>query len=411
MHPVHPRRQGANPFRRPVDYVVVVLIVVASLVTGLVLWSRSDIHNTVLVMGPDTATTPAAPTRFPPYLAEFWSQRSTATPVPVVVGPTVVTAADGTVVGRDPSTGKQRWSYSRDLPLCTVAPAFGKVVAVYHRSNCNEVTELDPASGARGAQRNGDAQLGTALVTDGTYVTTTGPTLLDTWRSDMVQTMEYGTVPDFVNPNTQPRTGCDYGSVVGYAGLIGVIERCPNEPGDRLTVYRATATNADTPSVVFSLVIGGVGDRLITMNNSFLAVAQSDPGRVVVYGADSGKTIAQYPVALTPTDLTGDPPGRVVPVATGGSAIYWYTGSSTVALSTTDLRPMWTVPGTVGAGVVFAGDYLVPVPNELLVLNQATGAKIGEINDDRHGYPGEVSMATLGPVVFEQRGDTLAALH
>jgi hypothetical protein len=30
---------------------------------------------------------------------------------------------------------------------------------------------------------------------------------------------------------------------------------------------------------------------------------------------------------------------------------------------------------------------------------------------DRHGYTGEVTMATLGPVVFEQRGTTLAALH
>jgi outer membrane protein assembly factor BamB len=411
MQPVRPRRQGANPFRRPVDYLVAVLIVVASLVVGITLWSRSDIHNTVLVLGPSTAATPQAPTSFPPSLAEFWSYPSTATPVPVVAGPTVVTAADGAVVGRDPTTGRPRWSYTRDLPLCTVAPAFNKVVAVYHRSNCNEVTELDPASGTRGAQRNGDAQLGTQLVFDGTYVTTTGPTLLDTWRSDLVQTMEYGAVPDFVNPHTQPRSGCDYHSVVAYAGLIGVIEQCPGEPGDRLTLYRATATNADTPSVLFSQVIGGYGDRLIAMDDLYIAVAEQNPGQVVVFNAQNGKELNHYPVDLTSADMSGNPPGRVAPVTTGPSAVYWFTGSSTVALSTTNYQPMWTVPGTLGSGVVFAGNYLVPVPDGLLVLNQATGTRIGEIGVNRHGYTGEVSMASLGPVVFEQRGGTLVALH
>lgn len=411
MHPHHVRRRGPNPFRRPVDYLVAVLIVAATVVTGVVLWSRSDIHNTVLKLGPAHVTAPQVPTRFPPSLAEFWSRPSPATPVPVVSGPTVVTGDDGTVVGLDPLTGRQRWSYRRDLPLCTVAPAFGKVVAVYHRSNCNEVTELDATTGQRGAQRNGDAQLGTRLVFDGTYVTTTGPTLLDTWRSDMVQTMEYGNVPDFVNPHVQPRVGCDYGSVVAWAGEIGVIERCIGEPSDRLTLYRATAKAADTPSVLFSTEIGGSHTRLVAMNDQYIAVAMADPGRLVVFSASNGNELAQYPIALTPGDMAGDPPGRVVPVTTGPSAIYWWTGSSTVALSTTNLAPEWTVQGTLGPGVVFAGQYLAPVRGELQVLNQATGAKVGQIGVNRHGYTGEITMATLGPVVFEQRGTTLVALH
>ncbi|HKN98947.1 MAG TPA: PQQ-binding-like beta-propeller repeat protein [Pseudonocardiaceae bacterium] len=411
MHPHHVRRRGPNPFRRPVDYVVAVLILVATVVTGVMLWSRSDIHNTVLELGPAHVTPPQPPNRFPPSLAEFWSRPSPATPVPVVAGPTVVTGNDGAVVGLDPLTGRQRWSYTRDLPLCTVAPAFGKVVAVYHRSNCNEVTELDPTTGQRGAQRNGDAQLGTRLVFDGTYVTTTGATLLDTWRSDMVQTMEYGTVPDFVNPHVQPRVGCHYGSVAAWAGQIGVIERCPGEPGDRLTVYRATAKAADTPSVLFSTDIGGTGTRIVTMNDSYVAVAMPNPDRLVVFNADNGNQLTQYPITTAPGDLRGDPPGRVVPVDVGPSAVYWWTGSSTVALSTTNFAPEWTVPDTLGPGVVFAGQYLVPVRGALQVRDQATGAEVGSIGVNRHGYTGEVTMATLGPVVLEQRGTTLVALH
>ena len=133
MQPVRPRRQGANPFRRPADYVVAVLIVVASLVVGVTLWARSDIHNTVLVTG---AAQRGDAGRRRRGSRRRWPSSgrtpSTATPVPVVSGPTVVTAADGAVVGRDPLTGRQRWSYTRDLPLCTVAQAFNKIVAVYH---------------------------------------------------------------------------------------------------------------------------------------------------------------------------------------------------------------------------------------------------------------------------------------
>jgi PQQ-like domain len=405
------RGRGANPFRRPVDYVIVVLIVVASLVVGVVLWSRSDIHNTALVTGPPNVTAPAPPLRFPPSLAEFWSQPSPATPVPVVAGPSIVTANDGAVVGRDPLTGQQRWSYTRDLPLCTVASAFTKVLAVYTRSGCNEVTELDATTGARGAQRNGDAQTGTRLVYDGTYVTTTGTNLMDTWRSDLVQTMEYGKVPDFVNPNRQPRAGCTYGSVAAYAGSIAVIERCPKDQGDRLTLYRATAKDADTPSVTFSVVIGDRGSRVVTMNDQYIAVLVPGPTRLSILNAQNGAQLTQYPLNLPASDLTGDPAGKVVPVTTGAGEDYWFTGSSTIALSTTNLRPDWTVSGTLGSGTVFAGRYLVPVPNALQVLDQATGQKIGQIGVDRHGYTGQVSMASLGPVVFEQRGPTLAALH
>jgi hypothetical protein len=198
---------------------------------------------------------------------------------------------------------------------------------------------------------------------------------------------------------------------VAYSGLIGVIERCPKEPSDRLTVYRATAKAADTPSVLFSIETGARQTRIVTMNALYVAVAMPGPNRLVVFNSQTGKQLNQYPINLAPRDLAGDPAGRVVPVATGPSATYWWTGSSTIALSTTNLAPEWTVPNTLGPGVVFAGNYLAPVDNGLLVLNQATGAKIGEIGVNRHGYAGQVMMATLGPVVFEQRGSTLAALH
>lgn len=407
--PARPRRRS---FRRPADYAVAVFIVVAALVVSLVLSARSDAHNTTLVTGPSYQQIPPGPTVFPPSLAQVWQAPSTATPVPVIAGPTIATAADGSVVGRDPLTGQQRWRYTRDLGLCTVSQTWGKVIAVYHKSaNCSEVTELDETSGVRGSMRNGDAQLGTQLLSDGTYVTTTGPTLLDTWRYDMVQTMEYGTVPDFYNPNVQPRAHCHYGSVSVAFGLIGVIERCPDEPGDRLSFYRATATNADQPSVVTSNIIGGHQSRLIAMTAQYAAVVQDSPTRLSVFNDQTGSLVASYPLNLPESDLAGNPKGLVVPSWSDADGVYWYTGSSTMALSSTDFHPLWTVQGTLGAGTPFAGKYLLPVPNGIQVVEVATGATVGAIGVNRNGYTGPVAMATLGPMVFEQRGSVLAALR
>lgn len=402
-----------NPFRRPIDYIVVVLIVVATLVVSITLWWRSDIRNTTLITGSPNVPSLAQPATFPPSLGEVWDQPSSATAWPVVAGPTVVTADNGSVVGRDPLTGDQRWRYTRDLGLCTVAASWNKVIAVYRKSvNCSEVTELDEATGARGPQRNGDAEFATELVVDGVYVTTTGPYLSDTWRSDLVQTMEYGDVPDFVNPEVQPRPECQHGSVAATPGTVGVIERCFGDPGDRLTVYRATASDATKPTVVFTTLVGSTtGARVIAMNSQYVAVVSPNPSRLLVFGAQSGTQVASYPLNLPAADLRGDPQGWIVPTATGTGAVYWFTGSSTMSLSNIDFHPQWTVQGTLGAGTVFAGQYLLPVPNGIDVVNQVTGNQVGKIGVDRHGYTGPVEMGTDGPMVFEQRGKTLAALR
>lgn len=409
--PTRPTR-GRNPFRRRADYVAATLLVVVSLVVYAVLWEDSDIHNTTSATGSSYVIPLTAPTVFPPSLGEIWQADSGETPIPVAGDSTVITADDGTVTGRDPLSGTPRWHYTRDLGLCTVNAAWGYVLAVYRKStNCSEVTALNLTTGVRGPQRNGDAPAGTQLVYDGVYVTATGLTLLDTWRSDLVQTTEYGTVPDFVNPNRQPRTLCTYGSVAAMPGEVGVIERCAGDGGDRLTVYRAAPSSADTPSVVFSTVVGDQGARLITMNDQYAAVVLPNPTRLAVFDAQSGTLTTQYPLNLPASDLNGNPTGLVVPASLTANSVYWFTGSSTISLSSLDFHPQWTVPNALGPGTVFAGRYLIPVPNALLVFDQATGAQVGRIAVDRHGYSGIVRMASVGPVVLEQRGGTLSALR
>jgi hypothetical protein len=92
-------------------------------------------------------------------------------------------------------------------------------------------------------------------------------------------------------------------------------------------------------------------------------------------------------------------------------AIYWFTGSKTIALSTDDLRPLWTVENALGPGTAFAGKILVPVRGRIVVLDPATGQQLTSTPIDRDGYNGPIMMSKLGPMVLEQRGDTLVALR
>jgi hypothetical protein len=437
-------------FTRGRDVLVAALIAVVALVVGVLVWSSSDIRGTSSQTYAGPAPSPAAPTAFPPSLGESWRAKSAATPEPVTVGPAVVTGNGSEVAGRDPVSGKIRWRYSRDLPLCTLAGAWSMAVAVYAKTDnllpggdarkaggCSEVTALDPATGKRGkqpqpgeerdkpdgGQRNSDAERGTRLLFDGSYVTTTGDRLLTTWRSDLVQTMEYGQVPALVNPDKQPRTGCAYHTVTVVQSRIAVVEDCPDDAGDRLTVYRATGNNdSEKPEVVASVAVPN-GSRVVAMTDQCrlnpddeedvqqcTAVAMPDPARLLVLD-EKGEEVDTYPLSLGRGDLANEPADHVVLATRTPVATYWYTGSRTIALSAADLSPLWTVDGALGPGTMFAGRMLVPVRDGIRVLRPATGEPVGTIPVNRDGYTGPVAMSTLGPMVYEQRGDTLVAMR
>ncbi|TDV37604.1 hypothetical protein [Actinophytocola oryzae] len=444
-------RWERTKFHRKRDVLVAAVIAVAALVGGLLLWQSSDIEATTSQTYGGTATTPPRPTVFPPSLGEVWRATSPATPEPVAAGPVVVTGNGGEVAGRDPLSGKVRWRYTRDLPLCTVAGAWQMAVAVYAKKDnllrpddprkaggCSEVTALWPDTGRRGrppadgeeqdkpdqGQRDSDAELGTRLLFDGSYLTTTGTRLLTTWRSDLVQTMEYGKIPAIVNPDKQPRTGCTYGTISVVTGKIAVIEHCPLDSGDRLTVYKATGedNDAEEPVVVASVAVSK-GAQVVAMSEQCrldpekpddvqqcTAIALPDPNRLVVMD-EKGKLVKTYPLSIGAGDLRTEPADHTVAVSRVTGAVYWFTGSKTIALSLEDMRPLWTVDRALGPGTAFAGKILVPVTGAIAVLDPATGEQVASTPVDRDGYRGLVTMSKLGPVVLEQRGNTLVALR
>lgn len=410
--PVGGKRARHSPWNRKRDRVIAALIVVFVAVTGVLIGVNSDKNATVA----QVATTlppglPPAPAKVPGSLTELWRAPSSATPIPIGEANNVVTADNGEVLGRDPYTGNVRWRYSRDLELCTVALAGVKVDAVYRKeTGCSEVTQLDPGTGVRTAQRNGDAELGTRLVVDGSHVTTTGKKLLNTWRDDLVKSMEYGQVPAMVQPNKQPRTGCTYGTVAAASSKIGVIERCPGDPADRFTVFNASNDDADDPKVDYSAVLAGRNAKVVAMSGDLALIVLPEQKLLVIYGGD-GLQKSAYPLDVPAADTAQDPVGGVMTTSWTAAGVYWFTGSKTMAFSRDDLTPRWTLNNALGPGVTFGEQLVVPIQGGLAVLDELTGATIRTVGVDRHGYTGPVQLSSVGPVLLEQRGTTLAALQ
>jgi hypothetical protein len=328
----------------------------------------------------------------------------------VALGDTVVTGAAGTVTGRDPRSGALRWIYHRDRSLCTVAAAFHQVVAVYQRGeSCSEVTVLNWANGRRGPQRTGPVPAPTRLIATSDQVATSGGRYLEVWRSDLVRTLAYGQLPTPAQPATQPRPNCTHGSVALVAGELAVVEQCPGHRV-RLTVQRSDPPDPEQPEVIFSILLPGQQARVVAMSGERVAVALPDPSRLAVFDG-RGREVAEYPLSVPDTDLRGNPPGGVVETTVTTTEVYWFTGSATVVLDTTDLRPRWTHPGSLGAGSEVAGALLLPVPGALAVLDTSTGRQLGALPVNRGAYLGPVSTASSDGVVLEQRGDTLVGLR
>ncbi len=372
------RSSRRSPWDRPRDRILAAVLAVVCAAAVTVVWLFSDSRAT--------------------------EHRTASVPPPRLDPPAAV-------AGRDPLTGEIRWSYSRDLELCTVAGAWSKAVAVYRKDlGCSEVTQLDPSTGRRTAQRNGDAEAPTRLVVDDAHVTTTGERLLNTWRSDLVQTMEYGRVPAPENPQRQPRSGCRYSNVSAGADKVGVIEHCPKEVGARLTVLKAAGEESDEPEQVFSTLLAEPTAQLVAMSEERVAVALPEQRRLLLFDYE-GEQRSSHDIAVPTAELATVPDSGVVPVSSGRENVYWFTGSHTVALSAGELRPRWIAENTLGPGTVFAGEYVVPIPGGLAVLDERTGATTRTVAVDRRGHDGSIELEAIGPVLIEQRGRTLVALR
>lgn len=449
------RRAGArSPWTRPRDRIVTAVVVAVVVVVGALVWAQSDSRATSRSTAAREQTELPEPKEPPGQLRELWRAPSPKTILPVAHGATVVTGEGGKVTGRDAETGEQVWHYERDLPLCTVGEAWSSALAVYRKSSgCSEVSRLDLATGRLQAQRNGDAELGTRLLSDGTHVLATGRKLLNVWSRDLIRTMEYGRVPAPVEPDRQhrpgcsatsspskgqvetstppsqerrcladtgvpPRSDCALNSMALLAGKIAITERCAGDRSDWLTVIGTTneqdgENRSDEPKVLLSAELPGADARVVAVardEEPRAAVVLPHTRQLLIY-AKPGKLVNQYSLTMPTEELLDAHVDGTPQLTHGPSSVLWSSGSATLAMDAETLRPRWTLPNTRGTGMQWADSMVVPIDGGIAVIDEETGESSRTVAIDRSGYEGPVRLSHVGPVLLEQRGDTLVALR
>lgn len=408
-HVIRPER------RRRSDVIVAVVLALVLVGGAIVMWRLSPEARTTSDVA--TAPIPAPPQAgaLPAGFAEAWRASSGATPAPVVAGPAVVTADGSTVTGRDARTGAAAWSYTRDLRLCSVSAGYsglddgvGRAIALYegHTGWCSELTEMRPDTGARTGARNPDMRPGTRLVANSTLIAGMTPTYLEVIRTPLVETLAYGDLPTPVQP-AKARKGCTFGSTALTTGRVSLIERCPGEKADRLTVLLSDPE--DKAPEIFSVLLPGAGATLVALTPDRAAVALPNPARLLVFDQNGGQ-IGTYPLDVPAADLAADPPGGIPAVQSDGPHLFWWTGTRTVALNSQDLTPLWIFPFALGPAAPYGNNVLVPVPGGLADVDPAHGDVRRVIPVERADRNAPVRIAALGDVLIEQRGNEVVGL-
>ncbi|MBB5912292.1 hypothetical protein BJY24_001159 [Nocardia transvalensis] len=399
--------------RTRADICAAVAIAVVLVIAGVVVWVTSDARGTTSEPAAQAAGAPASATALPQSLGELWHESDGASTRALASGGVAVTGDGGTVTGRDPRTGKQLWKYERDLPLCGVESQFGTVVATYRDGRgCSQTTLLAADTGARRTARSSYMDQQVKLSVDGTYTLALGSDRLEMWRSDLVRTLEYGYVDAPVNVRTQPRKDCRLLSGASSTTRLAVLERCPEETADRLTVLNPAPKDNSTPEEYGSHVLTEAG----AISEKARVIAVSDT-RIALYlpGTDTeAPEFAIYDQAANSVAvhrLTAPLADETTATTRLGSAFLVFTGNSVIALSATTFDPIWTASDALGNPAMMAGQLIMPVTDGLAVIDPATGAQTSRIPVRRTDYHNEpISLAVVGSTVLEHRGTGLYAL-
>ncbi|MVU81082.1 PQQ-binding-like beta-propeller repeat protein [Nocardia sp. ET3-3] len=393
--------------RTRADILTAVAIAALVAIATVVVVLTSGVRGTHAQSATVDLTAPSVSGPVPAQAKELWHQADAAAMRSLVVGGVAVTADGETVSGRDPRTGEQVWKYERDIPLCAVEVQFGTVIATYRDDRgCSQTTLLNAQTGTRVTARSSYMDKQVTLWPDGTYVLALGPDRLEMWRSDLVRTLEFGYVDAPVNPHTQPQRGdCKLLSAGSAPSRVAVLERCPNDNADRLSILNPAPKDSTVPEEYSSHVLnepGGASDaaRVIAVSDS----------RIALY-VPGDKTAAP---ALTVYDVNGNllathqlsgplaPDAMVARLSTG---FFVFTGENLIALNPTSLDPLWGAQHVLGTPAIMAGQLIVPVADGLATLDPNTGAQVGRIPVQRSDYHNEpISLAVSGAMFLERRG-------
>lgn len=327
---------------------------------------------------------------------------------PLTVAGLIVTydKDSGTISGFTP-VGEEQWSYTRKPELCGMAAAWDDVVAVYRTNiGCGDVVAIKAATGQYSHTRSAIAPDEVEIISSNDRVGYVAPSRTEIWRSDLVRTVEYGTVEAPQEPDFQPNEDCTRTSALTRKEFYAVTEKCGD--GSWLRMQKATPEDSRKPEITQSVQIAD-GSYLVAVGQEAAAVYDPSSSKVTSFN-EEGHELASTQVPQSDL-LSNSPSGVANPeVADLPHHMSYFDGENLMLLDPESLAVTTIFPDALGTGFS-AGDRLIyPTPDGIAVANWDTQSIDRVIPVDRHGYSGPVSASSAGATVVEKRGSDIAVL-
>lgn len=398
-----------RPLRRKRgDLVATGVIAAVSLAAVAGVWLTAPIRGSELT--PAAAEFVAAPPleAVPDSLSPAWSLPDAPLPGvhrPVIVDGLLITYADHTVTATDPA-GATVWTYRRDLELCSLGAAWGKVVTTWRAANgCGDAVAIDADSGRYDGTRSAVSPDRVVALTSNDRIGTAGTERLELWRSDMVRTVEYGEVEGVQEPDLQPHPECRITSALTRTELLATTEVCPDGQGTWLRFQETSPEESRSPRITGEIRLEDPDARLLAVGQEGAAVL--DGGELISY-SEGGREIARQPMAATPRGEDGLPFSPVT--ADLPHHVTFHEDGRLYLLAPGNLTVKHILDGAVGTGVAVGDRLLMPTVEGIAVVDWNTGDTERVIPVDRGGYEGTVTLGVMGGTVVEKRGDRSVGL-
>lgn len=424
-----------SPERRSRTDIIATAVIVAGLALGGAgVWLGSDAHSVQHhVADGEPKEIATSSEELPRDVRRLWTAKTQGEDLVADRGGVV--AIEGTKVKMlEMNSGQQRWSYDKGEDVCTVMRGWDKTTMVFRGpKGCGQAVSLDSSTGQYWSTRDALAPDEVNAINGEDIIGTVSGSRVELWRSDLVRTVEVGKPFTPVKVGKQEYTKCTFTSAATAGHLLATMQACPKkngrdddgansathkaESGKKIVrLLNTTPENSDAPETWHTFRVPA-GSELVAASEYRAAIAippqEKKAGRIQVLSKEGD--FHNFSV-----DVGTEIPDRA---SRNNTALYrpqvvrtkamtgWFNGRALVALNPETLRPMWSLPDALGAGVAVRDKVAVPIRNKgIAIVNPATGKVERTIAVDRGGYEGSVELAFSGHTFMEKRGDQLIGL-
>lgn len=424
-----------SPERRSRTDIIATAVIVAGLALGGAgVWLGSDAHSVQHhVADGEPKEIATSSEELPRDVRQLWTAKTQGEDLVADRGGVV--AIEGTKVKMlEMNSGQQRWSYDKGEDVCTVMRGWDKTTMVFRGpKGCGQAVSLDSSTGQYWSTRDALAPDEVNAINGEDIIGTVSGSRVELWRSDLVRTVEVGKPFTPVKVGKQEYTKCTFTSAATAGHLLATMQACPKkngrdddgansathkaESGKKIVrLLNTTPEDSDAPETWHTFRVPA-GSELVAASEYRAAIAippqEKKAGRIQVLSKEGD--FHNFSV-----DVGTEIPDRA---SRNNTALYrpqvvrtkamtgWFNGRALVALNPETLRPMWSLPDALGAGVAVRDKVAVPIRNKgIAIVNPTTGKVERTIAVDRDGYEGPVELALSGRAFVEKRGDQLVGL-